>query len=107
MSNMKCVGIMAAAGAVASGGMSLYRGIKTRKQVIANAQHVADGYNGKIPTSGVTKDGKRWDGYTTVDQIKKDSAKGIAVGTALSAVAGAVATTVISGLTLLAKAHIK
>ena len=107
MSNMKCVGIMAAAGAVVSGGMTLYKGMNARKKVIANAQHIADGRGGKIPTGGMTKDGKMWDGFTTVDQIKKDSAKGLAVTTALSTAAGAVATSVISALTLLAKAHIK
>lgn len=107
MSNMKCVGIMAAAGAVVSGGMTLYKGKKARQQVIANAQHIADGRGGKIPTGGMTKDGKMWDGFTTVEQIKKDSAKGLAIGTTLSAIAGGITTAVISGLTLLAKAHIK
>ena len=42
-----------------------------------------------------------------VDKIKKDSRKGIAVGTGITAAVGAVSTAVVSALTLLAKAKIK
>jgi len=107
MSSIKCVGIMTAAGAAVMGGSSLYGGLKSRKKVLEQAQKVADANGGKIPTGGMTKDGKLWDGFTTVDQIKKDSRKGLAVGTTISAAIGAAATAVISSLTLLAKAKIK
>lgn len=107
MSSVKCVGIMAAAGAAVTGGVSLYNGLKTRKKVISDAQKFADLNGGKIPTGGMTKDGKLWDGFTTVDQIKKDTKKSVAIGTSISAAMGAVAAAVVSGLTLLAKAHIK
>ena len=107
MSSVKCVGIMAAAGGIVTGGMSLYSGMKARKQVIAHAQKVADANGGKIPTGGMTKDGALWDGFTTVDKIKKDSREGIAVGTGITAAVGAVSTAVVSALTLLAKAKIK
>ena len=107
MSSVKCIGAMAAAGALVSGGYSLYRGSKARKQVISNAETIAKSNHGQIPTGGMTKDGKMWDGYTTVDKVKKDTAKGLALGTLASTVAGAVMTAVVSGLTLLAKAHIK
>ncbi|MCD8378411.1 MAG: hypothetical protein LUB59_06455 [Candidatus Gastranaerophilales bacterium] len=107
MSSVKCVGIMTAAGAAVSGGAALYNGIKTRKKVVAQAQQMADANGGKIRTGGMTKDGKLWDGFTTVDQIKKDSKKGVAAGSAISAITGGIATALISGLTLLAKAKIK
>ncbi len=107
MSSVKCVGIMAATGAMAAGGLSLYNGNKARKMVVANAQKIADANGGKIPTGGMTKDGKMWDGFTTVEEVNKKTKKGIAIGTAFSAAAGGVVTAVISGLTLLAKAHIK
>lgn len=107
MSSVKCVGLMTAAGALATGGYSLYKGMKTRKQVINNAQRIADTHGGKIPTGGMKKDGTLWDGFTTVDQVKKDTRKALAMGTTMSAVAGAVMTGVISALTLLAKAKIK
>ena len=80
MSSVKCIGAMAAAGALVSGGYSLYRGSKARKQVISNAETIAKSNHGQIPTGGMTKDGKMWDGYTTVDKVKKDTAKGLAQG---------------------------
>ena len=107
MSSIKCVGIMAAAGAALSGGITAYNGLKTRKNILKEVQKISDSNGGKIPTGGMTKDGKLWDGFTTVDDIKKDSKKKLAIGTAANAVAGAVSTAVISGLTLLLKSHIK
>ena len=107
MSSVKCVGMVAAAGAAFVGGVSAYRGIKARKTIISSAQKIADGNNGKIPTGGITKDGKMWDGFTTVDQVKKDTAKKVAIGTAFSALIAGVGTACVSALTLLAKAHIK
>ncbi|MCR5265146.1 MAG: hypothetical protein K6E29_00960 [Cyanobacteria bacterium RUI128] len=107
MSSVKCVGAMAAAGAVVSGGIGLYRGLQARKAIIKNAQKVSDANGGKIPTGGMTKDGKLWDGYTTVDKVKKDTRKGIALGTIATAISGAVCTAAIAALTLLAKAKIK
>ena len=106
MSSVKCIGAMAAAGAVVTGGIGLYRGLQARKKIIANAETISKANGGKIPTGGMTKDGKLWDGFTTVDKIKKDSAKGIAFGTAMTAIAGAVSTAVISAVTLLAKAKV-
>lgn len=105
MSSVKCVGAMAALGAVATGGLTLYKGMKSRKQAVAHAQAIAD-KSGKISTGGM-KDGVMWDGYTTVDEIKKDTKKAVIMGSGLSAVMGAVSTAVIAGLTLLAKAKIK
>ena len=107
MSSVKCIGAMAALGAVATGGATLYRGMKGRKQAIAQAQVIADNNGGKIPTGGMTKDGKLWDGFTTVDEIKKKSKKAVTLASGISAVAGAISTAVIAGLTLLAKAKIK
>ena len=98
---------MAAAGAAVTGGLSLYNGINSRKKIIAHAETMSKAHGGKIPTGGMTKDGKLWDGFTTVDKIKKDTAKGVAIGTTLTAIAGAASTAVISALTLLAKAKIK
>jgi len=106
MSNVKCVGLMAAAGAVVSGGFSLYSGMKARKKIVAHAQTISDANGGKIPTGGM-KNGAMWDGFTTVDKVKKDTAKGLVIGTGASAVTGAIVTAVVSGLTLLAKAKIK
>lgn len=106
MSSVKCVGLMAAAGAVVTGGLSLYKGAKARKQVITNAQMVADKNNGRIPTGGM-KNGVLWDGFTTVEQVKKDSKKALVLGTAASSVIGGITTAIISGLTLLAKAKLK
>ena len=106
MSSVKCVGLMTAAGAIVTGGFSAYKGAKARKQVIANAQIIADKNNGKIPTGGM-KDGVLWDGFTTVDQVKKDSKKALIAGSAATAVIGAITTAVISSLTLLAKAKLK
>lgn len=107
MSTVKCVCLMSAAGALATGGMSLYRGAKARKNIIASAQKVSDSNNGKIPTGGRTKDGKLWDGFTTVEAIKKDTKKGLAIGTAVNTLAGGITTGIISALTLLAKSHLK
>ena len=107
MSSVKCVGIMAATGAMAAGGLSLYNGNKARKMVVANAQKIADANGGKIPTGGMTKDGKMWDGFTTVENIKKDSKKKLVVGTAINTVAAGAITAAISALTLFAKAKIK
>jgi hypothetical protein len=107
MSSIKCVGVVAALGAAASGGMSVYNGMKNRKAAIAHAQSIADTNNGKIPTGGKSKDGKLWDGFTTVEEIKKKSGKAVAFGAALSAIAGGITTAVIAGITLLAKAKIK
>ena len=104
MSSVKCVGMVATAGALVAGGLNAYRGMKARKQ---DAQRISDSNGGKIPTGGMTKDGKMWDGFTTVDKVKKDTNKSIAIGTALSALAGGIATAVVSAATLLAKAHIK
>lgn len=106
MSSVKCIGAMAALGAVAAGGMTLYNGMKTRKQVIAQAQTIANNNGGKIPTGGMTHK-VFWDGYTTVDEVKKKTKKGVAVASGLSAVAGAISTGIIAGLTLLAKAKLK
>lgn len=106
MSSVKCVGLMAAAGAVVTGGLSLYKGAKARKQVITNAQMIADKNNGRIPTGGM-KNGVLWDGFTTVEQVKKDSKKALVLGTATSSVIGGITTAIISGLTLLAKAKLK
>ena len=107
MSTVKSVGAVAAAGALVSGGITLYNGIKTRKKVVENAQRIADQEGGKIRTGGMTKDGKLWDGYTTVDQIKKDTRKGVAVGTAISAAAGAFLSAGIASLAFLLKAKLK
>lgn len=107
MTSMKCVGIMAAAGAAVSGGITVYNGLKARKNILKDAQKISDSNGGKIPTGGMTKDGKLWDGFTTIDDIKKDSKKKLAVGTAINTVAGAVSTAIVSGLTLLLKSHIK
>lgn len=107
MSSVKCIGAMAALGAAATGGYALYNGIKGRKQAIATAQTIANNNGGKIPTGGMTKEGALWDGFTTVDEVKKKTKKAVAMGTGISAVMGAISTAVISGLTLLAKAKIK
>lgn len=107
MSSVKCVGLVAAAGAAVAGGVSAYKGIQARKRIIADAQRIADGNGGKIPTGGMTKDGKMVDGFTTVDAVKKNTKKGIILGTAVTALVAAVGTAAASALTLLAKAHIK
>lgn len=106
MSSVKCIGAMATLGAVATGGYALYNGIKSRKQAITAAQMIADKNGGKIPTGGM-KNGMLWDGFTTVDEVKKNTKKAVAMGTGISAVMGAISTAIISGLTLLAKAKIK
>ena len=107
MSNVKCIGLMAATGAVVSGGMSLYNGIKARKAVIAHAQKISDTNGGRIPTGGMTKDGALWDGFTTVDAVKKQANKKLALISSLNAISGAIGAGIISGLTLLAKAKLK
>ena len=107
MSSVKCVGMVATAGALVAGGLNAYRGMKARKGIVQDAQRISDSNGGKIPTGGMTKGGKMWDGFTTVDKVKKDTNKSIAIGTALSALAGGIATAVVSAATLLAKAHIK
>lgn len=107
MSTVKCVGIMTAAGAAVTGGFSLYNGMKARKKIIENAQRISDHNGGRIPTGGMTKDGKLWDGYTTVEDVKKETKKGVAISTAISTAVGGVLTGIVSGLTLLAKAHLK
>ena len=107
MSSIKCIGAVAALGAAACGGITAYGGMKNRKAAIAHAQSIADSNGGKIPTGGMTKDGALWDGYTTVDEVKKKSGKAVAFGAALSAIVGGVSTAIIAGLTLLAKAKIK
>lgn len=107
MSSVKCVGAVAAAGALVSGGLGLYRGIKARKHVIESAQRISAANGGRIPTGGMKPDGTLWDGFTTVDKVKKDSKKGVAIGTAVTALAGGVISAVVSAATLLAKAHIK
>ena len=106
MSSVKCVGLMAAAGAIVSGGLGYYRGSKVRKHIIDDAQKIANKNGGKIPTGGMTKDGKLWDGFTTVDEVKKDTKKTMALSTTVNAVAGAIGTAIISALTLFAKSHI-
>ncbi len=107
MSSVKCVGMVAAAGAALAGGVSAYRGMKVRNRVIADAQKFSDAHGGKIPVGGMTKDGKMWDGFTTVENIKKDSKKKLVVGTAINTVAAGAITAAISALTLFAKAKIK
>lgn len=106
MSSVKCIGAMAALGAAATGGYTLYKGMKSRKAAITLAEKRAD-KDGRIPTGGMTKDGTLWDGFTTVDQIKKDTKKGVLIGSGIASAMGAISTAVIAGLTLLAKAKIK
>ena len=107
MSSIKCVGAVAAAGALVSGGFGLYKGIKTRNAIIDNAQRISKVNGGKIPTGGMTKDGKLWDGFTTVDKVKKDTKKGVVLGTIMTTIAGAVSAAVIAAATLLINAKIK
>lgn len=107
MSSGKCIAIMAATGAVVSGGVNLYYGSKARKISIANAEKVASENGGKIPVNGMTKDGKLWNFDMTVDDVKKNANKSLSMGVTMNALAGAAATAVVSGLTLLLKSHIK
>ena len=107
MSSVKCVGAIAAAGAVITGGVSLYRGAKARKRIIESAQNIANANGGKIPTGGMTPDGKMWDGFTTVDSVKNDTKKSVALSTVLSTAFGAVISGTVAAATLLLKTHIK
>lgn len=106
MSSVKCIGAMAALGGAIASGATYYSGSKIRKRTIEHAQVLANANGGKIRTGGMTKDGALWDGFTTVDEIKKKSKKDLNIASAISAATGAVVTGVISGLTLLAKAKI-
>ena len=107
MSSMKCIGAVATLGALATGGTALYNGRKAKKMVVSQAQKIANNNGGKVPTGGMTKDGKMWDGFTTVDAIDKNFKKGVALSSAFSAVMGGISTAVIAGITLLAKAKLK
>lgn len=107
MSSVKCIGAVAALGAAVTGGATLYQGMKTKKQTVAAAQVIADSNGGKIPIGGRTKDGKMWDGFTSVKDIKKNMNKAVALATGFSAALGAIASGAIAGITLLAKAKIK
>ena len=107
MSSIKCIGAVAALGAAACGGMTAYTGMKNRKAALAHAESIAKSHGGKIPTGGMTKDGALWDGYTTVDEVKKKTKKAVAFGATLSAIVGGISTAIIAGITLLAKAKLK
>lgn len=107
MSSVKCVGLVAGLGALATGSLSYYRGSKMREKVISDAQRVSYAHGGKIPTGGMTKDGKMWDGYITLDQVKKDTKKRLILSTAVTTVVSGLLTAGISALTLLAKAKLK
>ncbi len=107
MSSVKCIGAVAILGAMATGGTALYNGMKARKMVVTQAQVIANNNGGKIPTGGMSKDGKMWDGFTTVDAIDKNIKKGVALSSVFSAVMGGISTAMIAGLTLFAKAKIK
>lgn len=105
MSSVKCIGAMAALGAAATGGLTLYKGMKSRKAAIALAEQRAD-KDGRIKTGGMTKDGALWDGFTTVNDVKKDTKKAVSIAAGISTVMGAITTAAIAGLTLLAKAKV-
>ena len=106
MASVKCVGTMAAAGALVAGGFNLYKGLKARKHVVNSAEKMANIHGGKIPTGGMTPDGKLWDGFTTVEQVKKETKKAVAIRTTLSSVFGAVMAGVCAAGTLFLKKHI-
>ena len=107
MSTGKCIAITSAAGAAISGGVNLYYGMKARKISLANAEKVASENGGKIPVNGMTKDGKLWNFDMTVDDVKKNADKSLAMGTTMNAIAGAAVTAIVSGLTLLLKSKIR
>ena len=106
MSSVKCISLMTGIGAASIGGMGLYQGNKVRQKQIQVAEQIAKTNQGKIPTGGMTKDGKLWDGFTTVDQVKKDTKKQVGFYAAVNAIKGAAVFGAISGLTLLAKAKL-
>lgn len=105
--SVKCVGMVAAAGAAIAGGVGAYRGVKARKNIISDMQKISDANGGKIPTGGMTKDGKLWDGFITMDDVKKDTKKKLTLGVAINTVVAGAMTALVSGVTLLAKSHIK
>ena len=105
--SVKVIGSMALVGAAVSGGASLYSGMKARKISLENAKNAANANGGVIPVQGMTKDGKIWDKNMTVDDVKKFANKTVAMTTTMNALAGAAATALVAGLTLLAKNKFK
>ena len=101
----KCLGIMAGAGLIGGAASSYYIQSKVNKIAASEAEKHAK--NGMLPIGGMTKDGKLWDGQISVDEFKKQLKQKSQISALLTGAAAAVATTIVSGLTLLLRGKVK
>ncbi len=102
---VKCMGIMAGAGLLGGAASSYYIQSKVNKAAMKEVS--AHAKDGKIPIGGMSKDGKMWDGFMTVDEFKKNLDKKTQISALITGAMAAVATSVVSGLTLLLRGKVK
>lgn len=97
----KCMGIMSGIGLLGGAGTAYLmqsRGDKVLMNEVS--KHAKDGV---IPIGGQTPDGKMWDGKMSVDDFKKNLDKKTLITSAVTGVLAAIATAIVSGITLLVK----
>lgn len=102
---MKCMAVMTT-GALLLGSAASY-GVqnKINKKIEKRLEGIAK--DGFIPTGGMTKDGKLWDGQISVEEAKKNMKKQAKITTVMTGIAAAALTAVISGLTLLLRGKVR
>ncbi len=101
----KCLGIMAGAGLIGGATASYYMQSRINKFAVNEAEKHAK--NGMLPIGGMTKDGKLWDGQISIDEFKKQLKQKSQISALITGAAAAVATTIVSGLTLLLRGKVK
>jgi hypothetical protein len=96
---------MTTAGFATGAGLSYYKTAKGIDFMKKQAELTAK--DGFIPTGGMTKDGKLWDGKISVDEYKKNLDKWHAKTAIISGIIASVGCAVLSGLTLLLRGKVK
>ena len=97
------VAVSAVCGAL-TGGLSYISATHQIKKQMKVVNQIASENGGKVPTGGMTQDGKLWDGYTTPEEVKKGYNKERMKATAKSAAMGTILTFLLNyGLNLASK----
>jgi len=95
--------VSAACGAL-TGGLSYLSATHQIKKQMKVVNQIAAENGGKVPTGGMTKDGKLYDGFTTPEEVKKGYNKERLKATAISAAMGTALTFALNyGLGLVSK----
>ena len=87
---------LSAIGGAITGGVSYISSTRAINKQMKIVNKIAAENNGKVPTGGMTKDGALWDGFTTPQEIKKQSNKIRLISTAFSAALGMGTTAILN-----------